>query len=300
MRVLVSGASGMIGSELGRVLRARGDEVGSLVRGGSSSGLDVAWDPAARTIDREALEAGRFDAVAHLAGETIVGRWTDEKRARIRDSRIDGTRLLAEAISELDVEPSSFIVASATGYYGDRGEEVLTEQSEPGTGFLADVVVEWEAAAEPARAAGIRTAHMRMSAVQARSDGALKELLLPFRLGLGGRMGSGRQFQPWVGLEEAVRMWCFALDTPELEGPVNAIGPTPARNTDHVRALGRAVHRPTFLPTPVFAVKAKFGGDLVDEMLLSSQKVVPARLEALDYDFLDRTIDEAIRRELGR
>lgn len=300
MRVLMSGASGMIGTAIREQLEARGDEVGVLVRGGSSRDLDVSWDIDAGTLDAAALAAGRFDAVVHLAGEPLLGRWTDDKRAKIRDSRVDGTALLANAIAALDTPPAVFAVASATGIFGNRGDEVLTEQSEPGGGFLAGVVQEWEAAADPARAAGIRTVHVRMSAVQSPKGGALAQQLLPFKLGLGGRLGSGRQWNPWVGLTEAVRMWLFVLDTDAVDGPVNAIGPTPMRNADYVRSLGRILHRPTLLPTPVPAVKLMFGGQLVDEMLLYSQKAVPARLEALGYEFLDRTIDDALRRELGK
>ena len=300
MRVLMSGAKGMIGSAIRTALEERGDEVGALVRGGTSSGLDVAWDIEAGTLDTAALAAGQFDAVVHLAGEPLLGRWTDEKRRRIRDSRVDGTALLATSIAALEQRPAVFAVASATGIFGDRGDEVLTEQSAPGSGFLAGVVQEWEDAAEPARAAGIRTVHVRMSAVQSPEGGALGQQLLPFKLGLGGRLGSGQQWTPWVGLTETARMWLYALDTAELDGPVNAIGPTPIRNKDYAKALGHVLKRPAILPTPVPAVKLMFGGQLVDEMLLQSQKAVPARLEALGYEFLDRTIEQALRRELGR
>lgn len=300
MRILMSGASGMIGTAIREQLDARGDEVGALVRGGESSGLDVGWDPSGGTIDDAALAAGRFDAVVHLAGEPLMGRWTDEKRAEIRDSRVDGTALVAGAMARLDEPPAVLAVASATGIFGNRGDEVLTEQSPPGDGFMAGVVREWEAAADPARDAGIRTVHLRMAAVQSPKGGSLAQQLLPFKLGLGGRFGSGRQWMPWVGLTEAANMWLFALDTDAVEGPINAIGPTPARNADYVRALGRVLHRPTLLPTPVPLVKLVYGGQLVEEMLLYSQKAVPARLEALGYEFLDRTIDDALRRELGK
>lgn len=300
MRILMSGASGMIGTAIRRQLEARGDEVGALVRGRGSSGLDVAWDIAAGTIDSAALAAGGFDAVFHLAGEPLLGRWTDEKRAAIRDSRVNGTALLANALASLETRPSLFAVASATGIFGNREEELLTEQSAPGGGFLAGVVQEWEAAAGPARDAGIRTVQVRMSAVQSPEGGALGQQLLPFKLGLGGRLGSGRQWTPWVGLTEVASMWLYVLDTEAIDGPVNAIGPTPIRNADYVRALGRILHRPTVLPTPVPAVKLMYGGQLVDEMLLYSQKAIPARLEALGYEFLDRTIDSALRRELAK
>lgn len=301
MRVLVSGASGMIGGSLVEALRARGDEVGALVRGGvSTSGLDVAWDPAAGTIDAMALANGRFDAVAHLAGESLLGRWTPDKRTRIIESRVAATALLARSIAALEQRPSVFVVASATGYYGDRGGDVLTEESAAGTGFLAEVVQAWEQAAQPARDAGIRTAHMRMSAVQSRRGGALKAQLLPFKLGVGGPVGSGRQWMPWVSLSEVVRMWCFALDDDRVEGPINAVGPTPSTNREYAKALGRVLHRPAVLPAPTPLMKLALGGDLVEEMLLYSQKVVPARLEALGFEFGERTIEQALRHELGR
>lgn len=301
MRVLVSGATGMIGSAIVEALQARGDEVGALVRGDQpTSGLDVAWDPAQGELDETALAEGRFDAVVHLAGESLLGRWTDERRVRIRDSRVDGTRLLARSIAGLDHPPTTFVVASATGYYGDRGEELLTEQASRGAGFLALVVEAWEAAADPARTAGIRTAHLRMAPVQGRGGGALKAQLLPFRLGVGGRVGSGRQWAPWIGLAEAVRAWLFALDTTSVTGPVNVVGPTPCRNGEYVRALARVLHRPAIIPAPVRVMKLALGRELIDSTLLTSQKVVPARLEGLGFEFEDRTIDAALRREIGR
>lgn len=301
MRVLVSGASGMIGSAIVAALRERGDEVGALVRPGRTPGhLDVPWDPAAGTIDAEALAAGRFDVVAHLAGESLLGRWNEALKREIRESRVRGTRVLAEALAALEQPPSAFVVSSAVGFYGDRGDELLVEGSEQGGGFLADVVRDWEAAADPARAAGIRTVHMRMAAVQGVQGGALKAQLLPFRLGVGGKVGSGTQWAPWVGLTEVVRMWCFAIDDPEVGGVVNAVGPTPVRQAQYARTLGRVLRRPAIIPAPVPLMKLALGGDLVREMLLASQKVVPARLEGLGYEFIDRTIEDALRRELGR
>lgn len=301
MRVLVSGASGMIGSAITDALRERGDEVGALVRHGRpSTGLDVAWDPARGTLDHEALAAGSYDAVLHLAGEPLLGRWTDEKKERMLASRVDGTTLLATALAALEQRPECLLVASATGWYGDRGEELLTEESAPGHDYVASIVDAWEQSAEPARAAGIRTAHLRMAPVQSRDGGALKELLLPFRLGVGGRVGNGRQWAPWIGLEEVVRAWLFAIDTTELSGVVNVVGPTPCRNAEYVRALGRVLGRPTIIPAPMPIVRMLYGRQLVDEMLLTSQKVVPARLEGLGYEFIDRTIEAALRRELDR
>lgn len=300
MRVLVSGSNGMIGSAIVQALHDRGDQVGRLVRGGPSSGLDVAWDPAGGTIDGDALAAGEFDAVLHFAGESLLGRWTESKRAEIRRSRVEGTELVAAALARLAAKPSAFLVASASGIYGNRGEELLTEHSSAGGGFLAGVVVEWEAAADAARQAGIRTVHLRMAPVQSTEGGALKAQLLPFRLGAGGRVGDGRQWIPWIGLQECVAIWLHALDHAEVAGPVNVVGPEPARNVEYVKALGRVLHRPTMIPAPVPLMKLALGKQLIEEMLLYSQKVLPARLEAHGYEFRDRTIEDALRRELDR
>lgn len=301
MRVLISGASGMIGTAVASLLQARGDEVGALVRPGRAPGpRDVAWDPDAGTIDEAALAALAPDAVLHFAGESLLGRWTPLKRARIHDSRVNGTRLLAGALARMEQRPSSLLVASATGYYGDAGEAVLTEQAPNGEGFLAGVVAAWEAAADDARAAGIRTAHLRMSPVYSPQGGALKAQLTPFRLGVGGRVGAGRQWSAWVGLHEAAAIWAFVLDTPAASGPINVVGPTPVRNAELARTLGRVLHRPAIMPAPVPLMRLALGRQLIDEMLLASQKAVPARLEGLGYDFTDRTIEAALRRELGR
>ena len=301
MRVLMSGASGMIGSAIRAALEARGDEVGALRRGDGPSGpLDVRWDPAAGTIDDEALAAGRFDAVVHLAGESLIGRWTEEKRDRIRSSRVVGTRTLAAALAALEQPPQVFASASAVGVYGNRGEELLTEESAPGDDFLAGVVREWEAAADPARDAGIRTVHVRMGVVLSPKGGSLKSQLLPAKLGLGGPVGSGRQWLAWISLAEVVRVWLHVLDDARISGVLNATGPTPARNKEFAKALGRVLGRPAFLPAPVPLMKLALGSQLIDEMLLTSQKVVPARLEALDFEFTERTIDQALRNELDR
>jgi uncharacterized protein (TIGR01777 family) len=290
MRVLVSGAHGLVGSALCAALEERGDEAVALTRGSEPG-----------TFDEAALTAGRYDAVVHLAGEPLLGRWTDDKRAAIRDSRVLGTTMVARTLAGLDEaqRPGALLVASAVGYYGDRGEELVTEQSAAGDTFLSSVVSEWEAAAQPARDAGIRTAHLRMAAVQSREGGALKEQLLPFRLGLGGRVGSGRQWMPWIGLHEAIRVWLLAIDDERVEGPVNVVGPTPARNAQYVKALGRVLHRPTLLPVPLPILRARYSSQLVDEMLLHGQKVVPAKLEALGFEFEDRTVEQALRHELG-
>lgn len=300
MRVLISGATGLIGTALSDALRSRGDEVAALRRGARDAvrAPDVWWDPSAGSLDVDALTAGEFDAVVHLAGESILGRWTDEKRARILDSRVNGTTLLAESLAGLNRAPSAFVCASAVGIYGDRGDELLSESAPRGAGFLADVVEAWEASADPARAAGIRTVHMRTGAVQSKLGGALKEQLIPFKLGVGGPVGSGRQWTTWIGLTELVHMLLFAIDTPGIDGAVNAVGPTPARASEYAKALAREVHRPQIFKVPAFAARAMFG-PLVDELMLASQKIVPAKLEGAGYEFLDRTVNGALRRELS-
>lgn len=300
MRVLISGANGMIGSAIRAALVERGDHVGALTRGDASGVLDVAWDPAAGTIDEAALAAGSFDAVLHLAGEPLMGRWTDDKRDAIRTSRTAGTSLLAESIAALEQRPGVFVTASATGFYGSRGDELLTEGSTVGDDFLAGVVADWEASAVAARDAGIRTVHLRMAPVLAAQGGALKAQLPAFKFGVGGRVGSGRQWSPWIGLHDTVAAWLFAIDDDRVDGPVNLVGPTPARNVEFAKALGRVLGRPSFLPAPVPLMKLALGAQLIDEMLLTSQKVVPARLEGLGFEFADRTVVQALTRVLGR
>jgi uncharacterized protein (TIGR01777 family) len=300
MRVLVSGAGGLIGSAIVDALRARGDEVGALRRGGGPiGGLDVRWDPASGELDASALAAGSFDAIVHLAGESVLGRWTNEKRSAILSSRVEGTGLIAKAIARLERPPKVFACASATGFYGNRGDELLTEESAQGSDFLAGVVGDWERAADPARDAGIRTTHIRMAAVFSPNGGALKAQLGPARLGLNGKTGSGQQWAAWIGLHDLVRIWLYVLDHDEVDGVINAVGPTPARNVDTVKALGSVLHRPVFLPAPVPLMKLALGSQLVDEVMLTSQKVVPARLEGLGFEFDDRTIEAALRRELA-
>ncbi|MBC7461476.1 MAG: TIGR01777 family protein, partial [Thermoleophilia bacterium] len=262
--------------------------------------LDVAWSPANGDIDVAALVANEFDAIIHLGGENILGRWTEEKRAAILDSRVDGTSLLARTIADLEPaqRPAAFLCASATGFYGSRGDELLTEQVGRGTGFLADVATAWEAAADPARATDTRVAHVRIAAVYTPRGGALKSQLLPAKLGLNGPVGNGRQWSAWIGLHDLVRIWLYVLDTPAADGIINAVGPTPARNREIAKALGRGLHRPAVLPVPVPLLKLALGGQLIDEMLLASQKVVPTRLEALGFQFEHRTIDAALQAEL--
>jgi uncharacterized protein (TIGR01777 family) len=290
MRVAVSGASGLIGKALAERLRREGHTVARLVRSGQAAAGDVRWDPDAGTIDTAALEG--VDAVVHLAGENVGSRWTAEKKRRIRDSRVNGTRLLAETVTRLAHRPRVFVQASATGIYGDRGDEVLTEDSTFGTGFLAEVGRDWEGASGHAESAGIRVVRLRFGVVLTPRGGALERLLLPFRLGVGGRIGDGRQWMPWISLDDAVEVIVRALHDERLRGPVNAIAGS-VRNADFTDALARALHRPAVFPVPGFGLRAVFG-QMADEALLAGQRVEPARLRQIGHVFHHPTLDVAL------
>ena len=270
-----------------------------LVRRPPAGPHEVGWDPSTATVDRAGLEG--HDAVVHLAGASLGDhRWTNSYKARILDSRMAGTSLLAETLASLDHPPAVLASGSAVGYYGDRGDEELNEQSAPGTGFLAEVVRAWEAAAAPASRAGIRVALLRSGVVQAPEGGALKRLLLPFRLGIGGRIGSGRQWLSWVAVDDEVGAIRHVLTTASVEGPVNVTSPNPVTNAEYTRVLGRVLHRPTRLPTPTPALRLLLGRELVSEMLLGSQRVLPAVLQSSGYAFAQPTLEEALTDMLAR
>ena len=293
--VAITGASGMIGAALARALAAGGLRVLRIGRR-PGAGSDLLWDPAAGRIDAASLEG--VDAVVHLAGESIAsGRWTRERRQRIRASRTQGTTLLARALAALDRKPQVLVSVSAVGIYGDRGDELLTDTSAPGTGFLPDVARAWEASADPAREAGIRVAHPRFAAVLSRSGGVLGRLLLPFRLGLGGPIGRGAQWMPLVSLDDAIGAIRHLIDSPGLSGPFNVSLPTPVTNREFSAALGRALHRPAILPVPPAALRLAYGA-LADELLIASAKVVPLGLEAAGYRFQHPDIDSALQAAL--
>lgn len=297
MRVLISGASGLIGSALTRALRSQGHEPGALVRR-SPAPNEVQWDPR-QPLDPAKIE--NFDAVVHLAGKNIAGLWTEKFKREVLESRVQGTRTVATAVAESyrrTGQPRVLICASGAGYYGNRGDELLTEESSAGTGFLAEVSQQWEAAAAAAIDAGVRVISLRIGVVLARDGGALKPMLLPFRLGLGGRIGSGKQYWSWIGFDDLIGTMIFALQKEGLSGPVNAVGPAPARNEEFVRALGRALHRPTIFPLPTFAVRTLMG-EMGEELLLSSARVVPAKLNAAGYKFQHAGLDEALRAALA-
>jgi uncharacterized protein (TIGR01777 family) len=291
MRVAVSGSTGLIGGALVERLRREGHTVARLVRSAKNAGAgDIAWDPEAGTLDGAALEG--MDAVVHLAGENVGTRWTEEKKRRIRDSRIKGTRLISETISRLARPPRVLVQASATGIYGDRGDEALTEASAPGTGFLAEVVRDWEGASGHAESAGIRVVKLRIGVVLTAKGGALERLLLPFRMGVGGRIGTGRQWMPWISLDDAVEVIVRAIRDERLRGPVNAVAGS-VRNADFTDALARALHRPALIPVPAFGIRALFG-QMADEALLSGQRAEPARLREIGHVFHHPTLDTAL------
>ena len=298
MRILVSGSSGLVGSALRPALAAAGDEVGRLVRPGTNAGpLDVPWDPAAHRIDAAQLE--RFDAVIHLAGENIAaGRWNDARKEAIRRSRVDGTLLLTRALAKLRNPPATFVSASAIGYYGDRGDEVLQETSQRGRGFLPAVCVAWESAAEPAEAAGLRVVHHRFGVILSQDGGALARMLLPFRLGLGGPVGDGRQYMSWITLDDAVGAIRHTLDSTSIAGPVNTVSPSPVSNRDFGRTLGRVLRRPAIAALPAFAARLAFG-EMADALLLASTRVVPGVLQATGYTYRHPELEMALRHVLN-
>ena len=280
-RIVVTGSSGLIGTALVEALTRAGHPVVCLVRSNPGPGRAV-WDPMAGRIDASALD-GAY-GVVNLAGEGIADRkWTAEQKARIRDSRVRGTALLADTLAGLTNKPAVLASGSAIGFYGDRADEVLDETSPTGSGFLAGLVKEWEAATSTAAAAGIRVAHLRTGIVLSTRGGALKQQLLPFRLGLGGRLGSGRQFLSWIALTDEVAAIRHVLATPSLHGPVNLTTPQPVTNNQFTKALGGALKRPTMLPIPLAPLRLRFGKEMVAEMLLASARITPRQL--LDHGF---------------
>ena len=293
MRVVVTGSHGLIGSGLLDALRTRGDEAVRLVRDQPQPG-EARWEPAEGKIDAKALEG--VDAVVHLAGVGIGDRrWSDEHKRAVLDSRVQGTTLLARTLASLTDRPSVLVSASAVGYYGDRGDEVLTEDAGPGTGFLSEVCEQWERSTAPAEDAGIRVAHLRTGLVMSREGGALKQMLVPFRLGAGGRIGSGRQWWSWIAIDDELGAILHVVGDDTVRGPVNLTAPNPVTNAEFTKTLGKVLGRPTLLPTPTFALKALFGGDAVDEMFLGGQRVVPAKLEATAYEFRHPHLEPALR-----
>ena len=294
-KVLVSGVSGPIGAALLPSLKERGYEVVRLVRGAKTGDDQIPWDPS-QPLRPQSVSG--FDAVIHLAGESIVGRWSTVKKRRILDSRVQGTRHLADALSGAAERPRVLITASAIGYYGNRGEEVLREDSRPGRGFLPTVCREWEAASTRAQDAGIRSVQIRIGLVLSSTDGALQKMLLPFRMGLGGKIGSGRQWWSWIHVHDLVGAIQHVLDS-NLSGPVNLVAPTPVRNAEFTKTLAAVLSRPAIFPMPAFAARLAFG-QMGEELLLASQRVEPTKLAMTGYVFQYSELKKALEAILNR
>lgn len=299
MDVVVTGSTGLIGEALVAELDSAGHRAVRAVRGDAAhDGSSLRWSPSEGTIDAGAFEG--VDAVIHLAGAGIADkRWSDDRKKVILESRTTGTTLLAETLAGLDRPPRLLISGSAIGYYGDRGDETLTERSEPGDGFLADVCVAWEAATAPAEAAGITVTHARTGIVLSDEGGALAEQLPFFKLGLGGRIGDGKQYWSWISLRDEVRALVWLLDTP-TPGPVNLTGPEPVRQSELASELGTVLRRPTFLPTPKLALHLRLGKEQTNELVLTSARVMPEALLASGFEFADANVVDGLRSALGR
>jgi uncharacterized protein (TIGR01777 family) len=290
MKILITGATGLVGRALVSELKQAGHTVCRLVRPGTNAetvrandGFDVGWNPATGELGAAAVGA---DAVVNLAGASIAdGRWTAERKKVLRSSRVDTTRALVGALAKMAARPRVLVSASATGYYGNRGDEILSEASQPGSDFLSEIAREWEAEAENAEALGIRVVRTRFGVILAKDGGALTQMVRPFRFGVGGKIGSGQQWMSWVSLEDLVGIVRLALENGAVRGAVNVVSPQPVRNVEFTAALAQALHRPALFPAPAFALRLMLG-EMADALLLSSQRVVPAQLEKLGYKFL--------------
>lgn len=302
MKIIVTGSTGLIGSALVAALTARGDEVTRLVREKSDAtraggAREVLWSPSRGELNAAELEG--HDAAIHLAGDPIAeGRWTDEKKRRILESRVQGTTLLAGTLAKLKTPPPVLLTASAVGYYGDRGAEVLTETSTAGADFLAGVCREWEASTEAAKAAPIRVVHLRFGVVLSGEGGALTKMLTPFKLGVGGKIGSGTQYMSWIALDDAVGAILHALAHGELAGAVNVVAPRAVTNAEFTKTLGSVLNRPTLFAVPAFAARLAFG-EVADAALLASQRAEPAQLKATSYHFKYPELEGALRHALA-
>lgn len=299
MKILISGASGLTGRALVNALRGQQHSVARLVRpGGAQSTGDVAWNPLSATIDVAAMEG--FDAVVHLSGASIAeGRWTPARKALLRSSRTDTTRVLVDALATLQRKPRVLVCASAVGFYGDRGDELLSESSANGTDFLALLVRDWEAEAVRAEISGIRVVRLRLGVVLSGEGGALPLMLLPFKFGAGGRLGSGQQWMSWIALEDAVGILCAAIADERFAGALNVVAPNPLRNAEFTRIAAAVMHRPAFFAAPAFALRLALG-EMADALLLASQRVAPERLAKLGYGFRFPEFEPALRAILHR
>lgn len=291
MKVVVTGASGLVGSALVSSLESDGHEVIRLVRRAPNNPKEVRWDPNGQP-DAALVESS--DAVVHLSGETISGWWTERKKSRILNSRVRGTETIAHAIARAQNKPKVFLSASGVGYYGSRKDEVLTEESTSGSGFLADLARQWEGATKAAERAGVRTVLLRISIVLAKQGGALPQMLPPFKMGLGGKVANGKQYWPWISIDDIVRVIRFAIENPNLSGPVNVCAPQQTTNKEFTKALGRVLRKPTFFPLPSVAVTLLLG-EMGQEALLTSERVEPVKLKQAGFEFKHPEIEQALR-----
>lgn len=297
MKILVSGSHGLVGKALIKSLTSDGHEIFRLVRNKPSGVAEIEWHPNQGKLDAASLEG--IDAVVHLAGESIASsRWSDEKKRSIRESRTKGTALLSDALARLSRPPSIFVSASAIGYYGNRGDELLTETSAPGDDFLASVCLEWENATKPAIEKGIRTVHARFGIILDKHEGALAKMLTPFRMGVGGRIGNGKQWMSWIAIDDVVNGLKFLISDQTTSGPVNFVAPNPVRNAEFTKTLGRVLSKPTLFPMPEFGVRLAFG-EMGEALLLGSQRVEPRVLQQIGFGFAHPTLDQALRHLLN-
>jgi uncharacterized protein (TIGR01777 family) len=297
MKIAVTGSSGFIGTALVSAFRADGHDVYRLVRVPPADDHDIQWDPTAETLDASTLEG--FDVVVNLAGEGIsTGKWTEEKMQRIRNSRVNGTTLLANNLNNLEKRPSVLISASAIGYYGDRANEILIEESPVGAGYLASVCREWERAANHATKSGIRVVQMRIGIVLSREGGALAKMLPAFQLGAGGVLGSGKQYMSWITIDDLVSAFKHAIKTESLSGPVNVVAPNTVQNVDFTKALSKVLGKPAFIPVPDFVLQMALGR-MAEELLLTSQRVEPKKLMHTEFQWQHPKLEEALRHVLG-
>jgi hypothetical protein len=299
MKILVSGATGLVGKHLIPQLESAGHRVATLVRRKAVSDLEIEWDSERGFPAGEASKLEGFDAVIHLAGDNVASsNWSNTKKRRIRDSRVNGTRLLVEALANCRSKPATFISASATGFYGNRGDEVLTEDSPAGIGFLSEVCQDWETEALKARAFGARVVMLRIGVVLAADGGALEKMLTPFRFGIGGVVGSGRQWMSWIAIEDLIGLIVFALGNERVEGALNATAPAPATNKDFTKTLGKVLNRPTFLPVPGFAIRTLFG-EMGESLLLQGNRILPEKALSAGFQFKFADLESAIRNAIG-
>lgn len=298
MKILVTGSTGLVGSRLVPSLKAKGHEVIRLVRSApKDSATEIRWNPAKGTLSADALEG--LGGVVHLAGDNLAeGRWTDEKKRSIRESRVKGTTLISETLSKLERKPEVLVSASAIGFYGNRGDEILNERSASGDDFLAEVCREWELATQAAAQSGVRVVHLRFGVILSGDGGALKKMLFPFRMGVGGKLGDGKQYMSWIAIDDAVGAIEHALTDNSMRGAVNVVAPEPVTNYEFTKAMGRVLSRPTIFPVPAFAARLAFG-EMADATLLASQRVEPVRLKESGFVFKYPKLEGALRHVLS-